>query len=447
MAAAPTQALPGRRLRTPLEMPRGTCGLVLVAAPAIVIGVMIAVFAVNTPFWDEWDMVPVLSHLHAGRFVWADFWKQHNEHRIVFPTLLLAGLAQLDSWNIVVECLCSLVIAGMSFCLLAGTAIRTRIASTGLLLAASLIWFSPAQWENWLWGWDIEWFMNVLGVTIVVFSLSRLVGGQLGAAALAALIGGGALAQFSLGNGTLIWPIAIAALVLMRAQLRQVLTVAVAAALAIGANYWHYSNPDKHSLSYLVEHLGAYVHYVLNYLGSPLLDSKAGLGVALIGAVILGVFVAANTFLLVRNREAFVRILPWTALGLYAVGSAVLTGLARVDLGPTQALSSRYATLSSLLLVATAPSLLAVRGTLLQTGNTAGAQTVRMILAAGMALVLVNWAPALWRAHHRHDTQVAVASCTRASSPSPSCLLSTYPDLSLVTQRLRFLKTMHWAGY
>ena len=165
--------------------------MAVVAVPAVLAGALIARYAVNTRFSDEWELVPVLGHLHAGHFVWQDFWAQHREHRALFPVLLLAGLAQLDSWNIVAECFASLVVAVLAFLVLARAARRTGIGSFGVLLVFSLIWFSPVQWENWLWGWEVEWFLNVLGVTMVVWALSCRLGARLDRRGLAVLVAGG----------------------------------------------------------------------------------------------------------------------------------------------------------------------------------------------------------------------------------------------------------------
>lgn len=424
--------------------------IALLAVPAVAIGVMIAAWAVNMPSWDEWEMVPVLAHLHAGHFVWADFWNQHNEHRVLFPTLLLAGLAQLDNWNIVVECLCSLAVAALSFALVVGTARRTRIASAGFLIVASVIWFSPAQWDNWLWGWQIEWFMNVLGLMAVVFVLAQLAGGTLRARSVALLIGGGVLAQFSLAGGTLVWPIALAVMVLMGAERRHVLAVVGAGAIALIANYWHYTSGDSQGPSQVLHHPTYYVHYVLNYLGSPLQIPGSATTAPIAGALVLVLFLAANALLVRLNRQAFVRMLPWSALGTYAIGNAIVTGVARVRFGSAQALASRYTTISSLLILATAALLLTLHRQL------RGARTewrvdlaraVPVIAVAGLALVLANWAEGIRSAHTRHVNLLGVAACTRAPSPSASCLMGTYPRADVVAPRLAYLKMRHWAGY
>ena len=80
-----------------------------------------------------------------------------------------------------------------------------------LIFLVSLIWFSLVQSDNWLWGWEIEWFLNVLGVSIVAYCLSRIKSQRqsFSVRQLGLLLLGGVIAQYSLGNGTLVWPIVV----------------------------------------------------------------------------------------------------------------------------------------------------------------------------------------------------------------------------------------------
>lgn len=64
-----------------------------VAAPFLVLAVMIAVFAVNVPFLDQWELVELFRKYHEGQLGFADFFAQHNEHRLLFPRLVMFGLA------------------------------------------------------------------------------------------------------------------------------------------------------------------------------------------------------------------------------------------------------------------------------------------------------------------------------------------------------------------
>src|SRR5438128_1219761 len=60
-------------------------------------------FGVNLPYWDQWELVPLLAKLHDGQLTLADLTAQHNEHRIFFPRLIMLGLATLTRYNTVAE--------------------------------------------------------------------------------------------------------------------------------------------------------------------------------------------------------------------------------------------------------------------------------------------------------------------------------------------------------
>src|SRR5919198_6761121 len=50
-------------------------------------------FGSNVPSWDDWDMIPVLTHRQPVTWDW--LWSQHNEHRVPLPRLVFLGLDRL----------------------------------------------------------------------------------------------------------------------------------------------------------------------------------------------------------------------------------------------------------------------------------------------------------------------------------------------------------------
>src|SRR5437016_13840029 len=78
--------------------------LLLIAAPPLLIGFLILRDGVDVPFWDEWDgTAPLFEKMAAGTLGFADFFAQHNEHRILFPRLIFFGLGRLTHWNVRAE--------------------------------------------------------------------------------------------------------------------------------------------------------------------------------------------------------------------------------------------------------------------------------------------------------------------------------------------------------
>ena len=78
--------------------------LLLIAAPPLLIGLLIFRDGVDVPFWDQWDgTAPLFEKMAAGTLRFADFFAQHNEHRILFPQLIFFGLGRLTHWNVRAE--------------------------------------------------------------------------------------------------------------------------------------------------------------------------------------------------------------------------------------------------------------------------------------------------------------------------------------------------------
>ena len=77
----------------------------------------------------------------------------------------------------------------------------------------------------------------------------------------------------------------------------------------------------------------------------------------LAGLATVGAFALSAASVVRRSRSDFERLLPWCTLALFALLSATVTGVGRVGFGAEQALTSRYATIAGLLLLATVVAL------------------------------------------------------------------------------------------
>src|SRR5438046_7390687 len=76
----------------------------LIFASPLLIGVLIFKNGVDFPVLDEWDgTAPLFEKMTDGTLGIADFFAQHNEHRIFFPRLIFFALGRLTHWNIRAE--------------------------------------------------------------------------------------------------------------------------------------------------------------------------------------------------------------------------------------------------------------------------------------------------------------------------------------------------------
>lgn len=108
-------------------------------------------YAVDVPYWDEWEQLT--SQALPQGLTWQWLFSQHNEHRIVPTNLLTWLLYRLDGWDIAVN---QIVNWGI-YCSLVGAVywLARRFAPelpAWLVLCFLIFLFSPIDHENHSWG-------------------------------------------------------------------------------------------------------------------------------------------------------------------------------------------------------------------------------------------------------------------------------------------------------
>lgn len=312
-------------------------------------------FSIDYPYYDQWDFVPFLEKAYAGQLTWADFWAQHNEHRLVFPRLLMLVLARLSDWNIHLELAANFVLAGLTWLVLCAQAKSCgrqvhEGTNVAVYLMITLMIFSLSQWQNWFLGWQLQEFMNVLAV---VLALVALTWGGLPGLGVAVAACFGVVASGAFANGILIWPIGAVLLLLQRRERGkffrfELLGWIVVGAAVIKAYLTDYTTPSYHPplSSALTQPLHCLL-YVLAYLGQPVwnLDPIISIIMGVVGLLLW----STSLVQLLLSRIPVRVIAPWIGMALYAIGTACITALGRVDIGLDQAMSSRYVTMANLL--------------------------------------------------------------------------------------------------
>jgi hypothetical protein len=419
--------------------------LALVAVP-LAVAVSIARHVVNVPFFDEWTgLVPLFQANDHGTLSFGMFWAEHNEHRPLIPRAIQFALAYITNWDTRVEVYVNLAVAIGTFVALLA-ALRRTLDRQGFVIASivsSVVFFSPVQWENWLWGWQLEWFLSNLAAVGTVWALTVLLdrsprwGLVVGAAC-------GLVATFSLSQGLLIWPVGLMLLLLRRRPWVVWTLVSVGTYLLYFASWQDYTKrPDAGLLDY--------AHFVLLYLGRPFAVSNAT--GELVGAVVIASFVAAAGYVLANRRDSELvdRAVFWLGAGLYALGAAVITAFGRA--GPNNQAVSRYFGMAGLFAIATMALLFVIvrRDEIAARPITSSTRRVAM---AGIALALllatlVNLRPGFNDMARRGDDLKAIAACTRhVQRASDPCLNRPLPVLKDVRfQGIVFLRTKGWAGY
>lgn len=408
--------------------------LVAGAVPLVWIATLVTRLGVNVPFWDEWAFIPDLRKSAAGRFGLADLWAQHNEHRLFFPRLVFIVLAHFTHWNQRSEMAVSVVLAAGIVIVMVALLHRTLApAHRGLFLLASVAaaWFvfSPLQYQNWLWGWQLQWYLSDLAALSAIALLTGWPAGGRQWVGVVCAIGAAVVASYSLASGLLVW-LACLVVFLARRDLRRYLPAWVlAAGVTIGAYLVGYHKPPQTPpITDVLHHPGAFTAYVLRYLGAPLFGNN-GFS-AYVGAAMVLAFVATALLLSRRRPQAFGVAVPWVGLGLFAVLAAVLTGVGRVGFGVGQAEASRYVTTSTLFLVAVVALILLTLEPLTspRRGRLPLAVAVAVLGVVLVAGLIAGYREGLGGMRGTHGAMEANRVClATAKGPSDPCLSSVVP--------------------
>jgi len=350
----------------------------LTSLPVLFLVIMLFGYSLDVPYLDQWEFAVLLGKAFDGHLTFQDFWGLHNEHRLLFPRLLLLLLARLSHWNILWELRAGFLFGVAIF--IASTVAWRRAAAAAIrqaqypvVLVLSLLVFSMSQWQNWFSGWQVSEFMQV---SAVMFGLLLLDAEELNGLRIAGAMMMGIIATFSFASGLVFWPLGFLTVLLRpqtsRAQDRPrviaseakqsvrprarriglVLSWTLVSLLAISAYLYRFRAIDYHPAPWPPLELAAtYAQYVLSFLGAPLF-TYSPLGSMLSGILGLILFVAV-TFGLLRSHAVEWRqlTLPMGLAG-FSLGAALMTGFGRVAFGVEQAMSSRYVTLSNPLWIA-----------------------------------------------------------------------------------------------
>jgi len=314
-------------------MPRSSRLAVL---PPLAVALLIAFFGTNVPFWDEWDLATLLEKLARHQATLADFFVLQSEHRFVVPKLILAPLALATHWNVIAELWLSFAVAVAGYI---GLLVLLRRADAARIIVTSLAYFSLAAYENWLWGWQLSWFLTITLFIWAVVAAGTIENRALQIASAAPLC---ILATFSSAYGIVSW-IALAPILWQPAAHRlSAMAAWLVMFLASLGIYLHGFHVTPSSGSVLLS-----IPYAIAVIGSPL--SRASVVAVLCGVLLVSRFaILATRAWRQRDREA----LHWIPLGLFAIAFAAVNAIGRSGLGLPQALSSRYLTPASLLLIA-----------------------------------------------------------------------------------------------
>lgn len=325
--------------------------IVMSILPIALITFLIFTKSVNVPSWDQWALVPLFDKFYSGTLTLKDLWTQHNEHRILFPKIIMLILGSLTHWNIFYELITNLLIAIATYLVILSqmkfTAVKIEKKPHWILyLSIPILLFTTGQWENWSWGFQIQIFLNVAAVMNGLVLLTR----KLTPLKLVFIFICGTVATYSFANGIMFWLIGLIIIVFALKPIKNKILLYflwISISLVnVFTYFYHYKKPEGHPpLIYVIKHPLTFIKYFLAYIGSPMggFDKNIALLLGFIGTVL---FLIIFICIILRKRDLLLDLSPWLGAMLYSVISAVVSAVGRAGFGYEQALASRYVTIS-----------------------------------------------------------------------------------------------------
>jgi len=320
--------------------------------PIIFLFVLISKYMVDVPFWDQWCLVPLLDKFFSRNLKFFDLWKQHNEHRLVFPKIIMLLLARFSRWNIFYELMIILFLAIGVFLIHIYLIKRTEIklkTFSGVCLApfVSLMTFSLVQWENWLWGWQIQIFLNIFASLVCITILTdNNINLYKFVIALFMMI----IAALSFANGFILWPLGLIVIFKLFKKNRNIYSIIwfLIGLICFILYIYNYQKPINHpSVFYLFKKPVDYLLYILLYLGNPLVLFNQQYALVF-GEIAIIIFIIIIPLIFISSRIEIKNVYSHLLIAFYSIFSGMVIGIGRAGFGYQQALSSRYTSFSLL---------------------------------------------------------------------------------------------------
>ena len=323
------------------------------ALPVFAYLALVLHYQVNAILADQWNDVPIIRQSYIHFPDWSSLWSTHNDNRILFPNLIVVGLAHTVHFNIDVEEYLSMVMVFVATALFI-LSHKRRSPSTPLLFycPVAFLTLSFAGWQDALWGFQMAWYVVLvsLAATIALIDRVRLTWPIFALAVLAAVVG-----SYSSLQGLLIWPVILVLLYHRRRPLWTFVGWMIAAILTTGLYFYNFSSAGDTNPNHILHQPLLAVKFYMFALGDVVgfqmkVGSPANAAVMLFGIVI---FVLALFVLLAWGirRDQHSGVPVGIALIVYGLLFDALVTEGRVGFGVWGATQSRYVPNDVLVLV------------------------------------------------------------------------------------------------
>ncbi len=314
-------------------------------------------------------MTALFDNYYSGKLSFSDFWRQHTDHRLLFPKLIMLLLGLLTGYNVLLENATGFLLGLLTYLLIVRHINNNKINFNfdfryrWLWVLLSCLVFSLYQYFNWFNGFQIQWFLNQFAILVGAYLLAN---SETTPKSFVLMCLCGLVASFSGSNGIGFWIILVLLLIIKKWRCHErggyfygVASLLVCAlVITIYLIDFHKSNPQL-DLFYGLKHPLEFIHYILVLVGNLFARSKqvvplvsAPFRAAVFGGAGVVIFLFFSVYNTIKRPSSEVKHqLLFLFMGLYVLFSAAMIAAGRMTFGISQALASRYSTLSVLLWV------------------------------------------------------------------------------------------------
>jgi len=315
-------------------------------------------FSVNVPWEDDWQLLSFFEKIYFGKVGFHDFFAQHNEHRMFFPKIIFAASAFTSKWNIKYQLYFSVFLAAVSFFTIYKISYSQALQKNKTIfhfvnILSCILLFSIVQYGNWLWGFQLAWFLinTCILLAVLVVNAKSCLSPKVKILASAMFC---FIASFSCAHGLLSWLALIPSVLSIpgKASYRKNRLIAWILLFLISFTIYltDYSSPSHHpSTFFFLKHPVAAGNYFLTLLGFPIAGKFL---TPVFGFILLLIFLILSFYCLKNYQSKFAHnAAPWLSIGMYSLMFATIVTIGRAGFGVEQATISRYTTNSILLTI------------------------------------------------------------------------------------------------
>ena len=336
--------------------------ITLIALSAGLILYFILRYGIDVPYMDQWEYVHFFSHAAKGTLTFNELFALQCEYRQLFPNLIFVGLGWLTHWNVKYEMLVIFLLACITSFNVYRLALHTLNVKPWLLwvllFVANLFIFSPIQYENWLFGVQIQYLMPIACISscmLIAFSKIKPTLKLLFCILLSVI------SSYSAVNGMICWFVVFPVLFFSGNSAHCfkrwpfVLSWCAATLLTITFYFIDYQSPKNFPSPFeFLNQPKEAIRYFFGILGNPVRIVHSLEHIIKVGGVLFGLFCLLCLYIVryLKNKELFMNAIVWLMIAFYSLITSAMITTGRLGFGVYQSLTSRYTSYTLYLAVA-----------------------------------------------------------------------------------------------